>query len=64
MQRHWTQNGMTKEMVETLADEDISRALLDRLVARIARRHGRPRRRMPARQPLGEITRPVFPEAA
>ena len=47
MYDHWTQELVTKEDISFLVSKNCPPALLGRLMARIARRHGRPRRRMP-----------------
>jgi hypothetical protein len=62
MRIHWTETRAAREEIRTLAEEDVSRALLDRLMARIARREGRGRPRTKPTRPTEPV--PTFPEAA
>ncbi len=48
MQNHWIQDIISTEEIVANLPSNCSTSLIARLRARIARRHGRPRRRMPA----------------
>ncbi|MCP4676204.1 MAG: hypothetical protein GY854_11990 [Deltaproteobacteria bacterium] len=63
MRIHWTQTKVARKEIQTLTDED-SRVLLDQLLARIARRDGRFRRRVRDEWSTGDDARPTLPEAA
>ncbi len=64
MRIHWTQTKVARKEIQSLTDENISRVLLDQLLARIARRDGRFRRRVRGEWSTGDDARPTLPEAA
>ncbi|MCP4603836.1 MAG: hypothetical protein GY847_25510 [Proteobacteria bacterium] len=64
MSIHWMKNVLTEEEIRSLAEENVSIALLDRLKARIARRDSRLRHRNSDRCPEESETRPTLPEVA
>jgi hypothetical protein len=64
MLAHWTQDAFVKEEIRSLVDENVSLALVDRLMARIARRYGRQRYRKPGRNLIARDLGPTLPEAA
>ena len=61
---HWTQDAVTKEELTSIVSNTCSTALIERLMARIARRHGRPRRRLPSSRVYLLEQQPDLSEAA
>ncbi len=61
---HWTQDTITREEISSIVTSNCSTALIERLMARIARRHGRPRKRTPTNQIFLNKSNLNMPEAA